>query len=321
VLVCCPSVRPRHPSVSASRRLTVSRCLLPTTLANCPLVSPPHHGPSDNGGPIATSAVAAKGAAMEDAIGASNWPLRGGKHNAYEGGVRAHAWLWDGRSILHPAGGGGVWRGLMHAVDVLPTLLGCAGVAPIAPKAGLELDGMDLSTAIAADSESPRSTVILDIELPNQKAIWGQYGDGVVRKDIGGHSWKLMIKTSSIMGRPGDWSNKEPWFNVTASEPAPQLKSPYELFDVAADPSERHDLCVGSSGPNNSWCRNNTGVPTAVFDALVAMYEAEKAVAVYPFIRGKKGKPDKDGVWTPWLDLEKLQELGGATVGSSSSYM
>ena len=33
---------------------------------------------ADNGGPIATSVVAAKGASMEDGIGASNWPLRGG---------------------------------------------------------------------------------------------------------------------------------------------------------------------------------------------------------------------------------------------------
>jgi hypothetical protein len=47
-------------------------------------------------------------------------------------------------------------------------------------------------------------------------------------------------------------------------------------------------------------------VPTAIFDELLAMYEAERAVAVYPFSRGAKGHPDKNGVWNPWLDPEQL---------------
>ena len=79
-----------------------------------------------------------------------------------------------------------------------------------------------------------------------------------------------------------------------------------QLFDVAADPSERHDYCLGAGGPDGSWCRNNTGVPTAIFDELLAMYEAERAVAVYPFTRGKAGRPDHNGVWNPWLSPEQL---------------
>jgi len=52
---------------------------------------------TDNGGPIVPTT-----GAPDDAVGASNYPLRGGKHNPYEGGVKATAWFWDGRGILHP---------------------------------------------------------------------------------------------------------------------------------------------------------------------------------------------------------------------------
>lgn len=46
---------------------------------------------ADNGGPILQSIEG-----NTDSIGASNWPLRGGKHNPYEGGVRSTAWISGG---------------------------------------------------------------------------------------------------------------------------------------------------------------------------------------------------------------------------------
>ena len=57
---------------------------------------------------------------------------RGGKHNAYEGGVRSTAWLSGGPLDAAVVAAGGVapskrpdqayYFGLMHAVDWMPTL-------------------------------------------------------------------------------------------------------------------------------------------------------------------------------------------------------
>eukprot|EP00756_Hemistasia_phaeocysticola_P049743 Hpha_TRINITY_DN24304_c0_g1::TRINITY_DN24304_c0_g1_i1::g.147898::m.147898 len=58
----------------------------------------------------------------------SNWPLRGGKVSLFEGGVRATSFLMGG---LLPSGvRGTAHHGLLHAVDIVPTLTARAGVAP-----------------------------------------------------------------------------------------------------------------------------------------------------------------------------------------------
>ena len=48
---------------------------------------------ADNGGPIPDD----KG---DDNIGSSNWPLRGGKHGIYEGGVRVTGLIWSTPDII-----------------------------------------------------------------------------------------------------------------------------------------------------------------------------------------------------------------------------
>ena len=81
--------------------------------------------------------------------GGQNYPLRGGKCSCWEGGLRATAFV---HSALLPAAARGTrFEALMHAVDVLPTLLGAAegglGLSLFSAKQsaqGRPLDGMNM---------------------------------------------------------------------------------------------------------------------------------------------------------------------------------
>merc|ERR1711879_754310 len=146
--------------------------------------------------------------------------------------------------------------------------------------------------AIVSNSSSPRSSVILDIEIPAVHPQWGDVGAGVVRKG----RYKLHIGDCGQLIRPGDWSQPHPAVNVTHPEPTVFCThlnmntstncAPYQLFDVLNDPSERHDL-FGKQEFNDT------------VEELKALYEAERAVAVYPCLRGPQGHANADGVLQP----------------------
>jgi len=70
---------------------------------------------SDNGGPILGG----------DAVGARNWPMRGGKHSIWEGGVRATAFV-SGAGIISSKKGT-KYDGLMHGADWFATLSDVGG--------------------------------------------------------------------------------------------------------------------------------------------------------------------------------------------------
>lgn len=244
---------------------------------------------ADNGGPIVPST-----GTNDDALGASNWPLRGGKHNAYEGGVRGAAFLYDGRGLerggLHAIGGVAkklTYDGIIHAVDWLPTLCALAGCVVPAPlpaaqrkRFGLDIDGIDHSAALRNnDSSAARKYIVLDIEKPKI----GEYESyGVVR--IG--EYKLHLGPGSPQ-RPGDWSSHAPYINVTLSEKTTHFGKANQLYNVVSDPAERDDVI------------NSTNA--SIIAELVRYYEQEKAVAVYPFSLGEPGHPNEDGIWEPWL--------------------
>ncbi len=88
---------------------------------------------SDNGGPLAQSA--------------NNTPLRGGKHQDYEGGVRVPFLVcWPAQ--LKP----GESQAVVSALDILPTALAATGVRAPAEK---PLDGINLLPVLRGEAAAP----------------------------------------------------------------------------------------------------------------------------------------------------------------------
>ena len=110
---------------------------------------------SDNGG-VRTAAFAGEIETSGD-LPADNGPYRDGKGSLYEGGTRAVALAnWPGR--IAP----GKVDGMVHVVDMFPTLAGLAGASTAG---GKPLDGMDVWSAISAGAESPRQDVVYNVEM------------------------------------------------------------------------------------------------------------------------------------------------------------
>jgi arylsulfatase A-like enzyme len=134
--------------------------------------------------------------------GGSNAPLRGGKYEAYEGGIRSPAVLWwPGR--VRP----GESERLVAHVDVLPTIAGLAGVALDPPR---PLDGVDLWPGLSGASTVEREPVA-PVAFGVEDGELGSFA-------LVGERWKLVESIRSA---------------------APPV---CELFDLAVDPDEAHDL-------------------------------------------------------------------------------
>lgn len=86
--------------------------------------------------------------------GADNVPLRGGKGETWEGGIRVVSLLrWPQR-----LSGGQRMEQIMTAMDVFPTLAAAAGISPGNER--FELDGRNMWPAIAAGRKLPRQDLV-----------------------------------------------------------------------------------------------------------------------------------------------------------------
>ncbi|WP_429125186.1 arylsulfatase B [Ensifer sp. 4252] len=109
---------------------------------------------SDNGG--TRSAKFAGESEVKGELPPNNGPYRDGKGMLYEGGTRAVGLAnWPGR--VQP----GVVDGMVHVVDMYPSLAGVAGAKLGKNK---ELDGLDVWAAISEGKPSPRDEVVYNVE-------------------------------------------------------------------------------------------------------------------------------------------------------------
>lgn len=117
---------------------------------------------SDNGGPESSGA------------GANNFPLKGGKHSDWQGGVRVNAFVSGG--FLPEKMRGQKTKGYIHLADWYATFCALAGVDPTderAAKAKLPpIDSLNMWPLISGqNSTSPRT----DIPISNVTLISGDY--------------------------------------------------------------------------------------------------------------------------------------------------
>ncbi len=148
----------------------------------------------------------------------TNTPLRSFKGSIYEGGVRAAAFVnWPGHipsgvTIKQP----------MHTVDWYPTLVKLAG-GSIEQKT--PLDGKDVWPMLTEGKPSPHDA-ILCVQTPERAAV--RMGD-----------WKLMMNASEKIddGLPESAEELKP-----AAKRKAKIASKFELYNLAADIGESHDL-------------------------------------------------------------------------------
>ncbi|WP_084245724.1 arylsulfatase B [Rhodoplanes sp. Z2-YC6860] len=128
---------------------------------------------SDNGGNKST--LMSGESEVKGPLPSDNGPLRGGKGDLYEGGVRVPSLVnWPGH--IKP---GTVVNQMIHVVDYYPTIARLAGASTAKSK---PLDGFDVWQTIAEGKPSPRDEVVYNVEAFR----------GAVRKG----DWKLVWRST-----------------------------------------------------------------------------------------------------------------------------
>jgi arylsulfatase A-like enzyme len=154
---------------------------------------------SDNGGTRNAMFAGVMADMSKVKIPCDNGPYREGKGTLFEGGTRVCAFAnWRGHIKA------GTVDGLIHAVDIYPTLAALAGASTAKCK---PLDGVNVWDTIAQNKPSPRTEIVYNIE-PFRGAV--RQGDWKL-------IWRTMLPSSvDLYNIPQDPSEKN---NLAAANP------------------------------------------------------------------------------------------------------
>ncbi len=120
--------------------------------------------------------------------GADNTPLKGGKGQMFEGGLRVPCVVrWPG--VVPP---GLVCDEFLSSMEIFPTLCSAAGVRP--PR-GVVLDGFDMTTVLAGRKKSVR-----------EEMCWQRRGDKAAR--VGSYKWVESARGSGLFDLASDISER-----------------------------------------------------------------------------------------------------------------
>eukprot|EP01064_Diplonema_japonicum_P025124 TRINITY_DN360_c1_g2_i1.p1 TRINITY_DN360_c1_g2~~TRINITY_DN360_c1_g2_i1.p1 ORF type:complete len:487 (+),score=177.17 TRINITY_DN360_c1_g2_i1:67-1527(+) len=174
---------------------------------------------SDNGGEVDVSMTGTSSGEVGSA--GSNWPLRAGKFTLFDGGVRAVGFLQGGDRVIPSTKRGTGFKGLIHAVDWLPTLLEAASLPEQTS------DGVSQWRAIMEEGPLLRTEVPINIFDNGKNYTAFISGD-----------WKLIVNPNLNQSTyyDGYWTiNPYTW-------EAPDSVADEYLFNLIDDPNERVNL-------------------------------------------------------------------------------
>lgn len=188
---------------------------------------------SDNGGPSAKSV---------SGHSANNYPLRGGKHTAWEGGHRVLAFVTGG--VIPASMRGKKLEGFIHGADWYATIAGLAGVDPSDSGAsGMPAtDSIDQWDYISGAQENSSRTELLLASAYAACAVGGkcQHGTPTGSAALIMGNYKLVRNSQQYCF----------WMGPVYPNASTDHKNEADctcgsqgcLFDIFADPGEHHDL-------------------------------------------------------------------------------
>ncbi|EDO32709.1 predicted protein [Nematostella vectensis] len=209
--------------------------------------------------------------------GGYNYPLRGEKNTLWEGGVRGAGFVSGPMAPRH----GMIYNGLMHVTDWYPTLVHLAGGSMQD-----SLDGVDLWDALKQDTASPRKEILHNIDLKIDVPTAFVF-EGVALRS---RDMKLLLKVPNAT-----WlvppELREPGITANEGLGSAKMQEVIEvaLYNITADPTERHDL---------------SGKFPDIVNEMKKRVDFYRGGLVPPII--KKNDPKavltaiKNGAWSPW---------------------